>query len=676
MESTKRKQIEAASLPSLSNSLSLIGGKSTTANNTICDQNAIKAEKETSVKRNLNGLSCSSSVKEPPVSTNKICHNTKAAYTFPLLPQVEVGGETVETGYESDSDLSSSTHVIPEIVHAPLLNRTMVNHTYTDYSLVDEQILDILIDVNSTDSVLDVSTREPFVAADTDEEKKKKKERTHAKKLKKLKKIFSNVGQTRKNSGGVVQPFPMKLMEVLSRADTEDCISWLPHGRAFVVLQSQVFAKEVLPRFFKQSKFMSFTRQLNLWGFKRITKGTDARAYYHELFLRGKPKLCMMMRRQKIKGTGIKLTPNPDTEPNFYKISKDKPLPPPTKKKQHSLPFFENYSAMSGLIRSKLPHELDCVGATSFRSQFSPSSALYDSNAGSTGHASMSEFSQVKQPHIMRYPSLSPQSQFAVAGGRIPSVSNISDSSLLLNHLPVQEAACTSHRNNLLRTMSDHTYQHQYQLNPRRNLPPSSVSPYYPNRQNALNFAAKLHTECEEMRLTSTFLHHRAPFLNEEQRQKTAAVISAQDLLYEVNGILPDSVKAATAGSSVTSVEELKHRLLLAARALETPIRATNADTINGINDEFGGDLHKLSSDSNAASHQRVSSHHEVNVPVLMSVLEQTQKVAAVAQEQSLILQKFAQNFEACHHLGVGGVRGSERERAGAAFESNSNSTH
>ncbi len=123
-------------------------------------------------------------------------------------------------------------------------------------------------------------------------------------------------------------------MEVLDRGDMDSIITWLPHGRAFIVRHSQKLKEIVLPRFFKQSKFMSFTRQLNLWGFKRITKGTDAGAYYHELFLRGRPLLSTLMRRQKIKGTGIKLTPNPDTEPNFYKISDKRPLPANTSKRE------------------------------------------------------------------------------------------------------------------------------------------------------------------------------------------------------------------------------------------------------------------------------------------------------------------------------------------------------
>ncbi len=129
-------------------------------------------------------------------------------------------------------------------------------------------------------------------------------------------------------------------MDVLEREDMESIITWMPHGRAFIVLQPQQLRDIVLPRFFKQTKFMSFTRQLNLWGFKRITKGVDSGAYYHALFLRGRPRLAMLMKRQKIKGTGIKLSPNPETEPNFYEISEKSALPPidPSKKEKKPLP--------------------------------------------------------------------------------------------------------------------------------------------------------------------------------------------------------------------------------------------------------------------------------------------------------------------------------------------------
>jgi hypothetical protein len=52
-----------------------------------------------------------------------------------------------------------------------------------------------------------------------------------------------------------------------------------------------------MPLYFRQSKITSFQRQLNLYGFIRITQGLDRGGYYHELFLRHKAFLCGMMVR-------------------------------------------------------------------------------------------------------------------------------------------------------------------------------------------------------------------------------------------------------------------------------------------------------------------------------------------------------------------------------------------
>lgn len=251
----------------------------------------------------------------------------------------------VDVDCDSESSCSSDNSGIPITVHRPPVNHSMVDHTYTDYSVVKDNLISHLVNNKEHGSDSEIS-----------EEEKKRKEKA----LKKIKKIFGDFSPTRKNSGGVVKPFPERLMQVLDRGDMNHIITFLPHGRAFIVMHIEELKEVILPRFFNQSKFMSFTRQLNLWGFTRITKGPDAGAYYHERFLRGHPLLCMLMRRQKIKGTGIKLTPNPDTEPNFYKISEKKPLPPASVKREAeplpplSDPFSIPYSSRQSSKSRKL----------------------------------------------------------------------------------------------------------------------------------------------------------------------------------------------------------------------------------------------------------------------------------------------------------------------------------
>ena len=81
--------------------------------------------------------------------------------------------------------------------------------------------------------------------------------------------------------------------------------SWQPHGRAFKVHDRKRFLTEVMPKFFKQTKFSSFTRQLSIYGFNRLgCCGPDKGAYYDECFLQGMPDLCHHV--QKIPKTKTK----------------------------------------------------------------------------------------------------------------------------------------------------------------------------------------------------------------------------------------------------------------------------------------------------------------------------------------------------------------------------------
>jgi len=596
-------------------------------------------------------------------------------------PKSEVNDETCSVklphafskttdGNVSDSDLSStgslsSAGPTPKAVHAPPVNKMMVDHTYTDYSVLNEDYLALYCgypDVNSND------------VSDGDGGVNKDEKRIQAKKMKNLRKIFRNKGQTRKNSGGVVQPFPAKLMEVLDRGDMDESICWMPHGRAFAVLQPPVFVKEVLPRFFKQSKVTSFTRQLNLWGFKRITKGTDSGAYYHELFLRGRPRLCMMMRRQKIKGTGIKLTPNPDTEPNFYVISKDSPLPPPAKDTKLPLPPLQQQSERS--LHSGSRGECTQISKPSGRNPHSligtDSPSATAANRLTAQHGSnnlhfrmLSDVGQHQQHRMQtHYPLQSHQARQIRRGY---------ESNVLLNHLPMQDQGVSRRHNNVIKTVPD-TYNRSLtssDLSPIHRSLPSYFSDQHRVLEDERRIAAEQHVRSQrENAYLNAIVKERMALEKEEQRYRAQATMStqAQELLNRA----PEGQESRS-----DSVEALKHRLMVAARSLgddHQPVSRANAfasDPLNalmhggaGAVDSEGGGGGKFMRFAPTASPHHYQTQHQpmqsqqqrVNLPALMSVLEQTQKVAAAAHEQSAMLQRFAQNLR--EDSSVGDARG------------------
>ena len=123
---------------------------------------------------------------------------------------------------------------------------------------------------------------------------------------------------------GRVPNFPAKMHAILSRPDLADVVAWLSHGRSWRVLKPREFEIRVIPIYFEHSKFSSFIRQANGWGFRRITQGRDRNSYYNELFLRGLPHLCKTMRRP---GVNQKPSADPEHEPEFAKISERFPLP-------------------------------------------------------------------------------------------------------------------------------------------------------------------------------------------------------------------------------------------------------------------------------------------------------------------------------------------------------------
>lgn len=111
--------------------------------------------------------------------------------------------------------------------------------------------------------------------------------------------------------GGNKYPFPQRLFDLLEKADDgrepeelSSIISWNPNGKHFRVHNRKVFEQIIQKKYFNQSKYASFRRQLNLWGFERIPDQEKEQnslyyggCYFHPLFQRHDRRLCCSMSR-------------------------------------------------------------------------------------------------------------------------------------------------------------------------------------------------------------------------------------------------------------------------------------------------------------------------------------------------------------------------------------------
>lgn len=165
------------------------------------------------------------------------------------------------------------------------------------------------------------SIKKEHIVSETDEASKKRLR--HKEYIDRSQELPEEISIERKARGGKGIPFPLKLHQMLDEVENAgltSIVSWRSHGRAFMVHKRVDFVECVLPVYFQQNKFASFQRQLNLYGFSRISCGKDKGAYYHESFLRGRQLLATEMVRTKIKGNSTRSCSNPYAEPNFYSM--------------------------------------------------------------------------------------------------------------------------------------------------------------------------------------------------------------------------------------------------------------------------------------------------------------------------------------------------------------------
>ncbi|GKV00937.1 hypothetical protein SLE2022_012150 [Rubroshorea leprosula] len=74
-------------------------------------------------------------------------------------------------------------------------------------------------------------------------------------------------------------------------------VSWNTEGTGFVVWSPAEFSELILPRYFKHSNFSSFIRQLNTYGFKKVS--SKQWEFKHEKFQKGCKHMLVEITRKK-----------------------------------------------------------------------------------------------------------------------------------------------------------------------------------------------------------------------------------------------------------------------------------------------------------------------------------------------------------------------------------------
>mmetsp|Transcript_18428 Transcript_18428/g.27841 ORF Transcript_18428/g.27841 Transcript_18428/m.27841 type:complete len:418 (-) Transcript_18428:35-1288(-) len=107
---------------------------------------------------------------------------------------------------------------------------------------------------------------------------------------------------------------PIFLRKTYHMIDTCDPIiaTWGDDGLSFVVKDPEIFASQIIPKFFRHSNFSSFVRQLNFYGFRKIRtepleinddeETEDESKFWrmrHECFVKDKPHLLREIHHQR-----------------------------------------------------------------------------------------------------------------------------------------------------------------------------------------------------------------------------------------------------------------------------------------------------------------------------------------------------------------------------------------
>ncbi|OLL25582.1 Heat shock factor protein [Neolecta irregularis DAH-3] len=112
--------------------------------------------------------------------------------------------------------------------------------------------------------------------------------------------------------------FVHRLYDMVEDRQYQHLISWNYPGTTFVVCNVVEFAKDVLPKHYKHNNFSSFVRQLNMYGFRKVSKSPRGHKtspesqiweFSHPRFQRGRSDLLDDIKRKQGDNLDMNRTP-------------------------------------------------------------------------------------------------------------------------------------------------------------------------------------------------------------------------------------------------------------------------------------------------------------------------------------------------------------------------------
>lgn len=110
-------------------------------------------------------------------------------------------------------------------------------------------------------------------------------------------------------------PFVRKTYHIVSDKNTNQLVSWSNLGDSFIIWDEHMFQQNILSKYFKHSNLCSFVRQLNTYGFHKISgndSNTNILEFAHPDFKYNSEHLLYKITR-KSKKVPTKIENNPPT---------------------------------------------------------------------------------------------------------------------------------------------------------------------------------------------------------------------------------------------------------------------------------------------------------------------------------------------------------------------------